>query len=247
MVEFAPAGMILPERVRALYPTHRITLIDVDLLFGLMGSDAWKFWYAKKEGTVEPEIPRLLELLEKCNASRVLDFGCGTGRHTIYFAKKGFEVYGFDASDTAIQRARELLGNENLEASLKIWDMTHPLPYQEDFFDAVLALRVVHHTYARNIELIAGEIDRVSKSGGYLFLQVSAHYRSEPFPDKREDHRFREVEPRTFVPLEGEEKGIPHHEFTRKELSKLFGNYRFIDIHHSTEHYPGWCLIARKR
>lgn len=141
MVEFAPAGMILPERVRALYPTHRITLIDVDLLFGLMGSDAWKFWYAKKEGTVEPEIPRLLKLLEKCNASRVLDFGCGTGRHIIYFARKGFAVYGFDASDTAIQRARELLGNENLEASLKIWDMTHPLPYQEDFFDAVLAAR----------------------------------------------------------------------------------------------------------
>jgi ubiquinone/menaquinone biosynthesis C-methylase UbiE len=79
---------------------------------------------------------------------------------------------------------------QNLEANLKVWDMTQPLPYQEEFFDAVLVLRVVHHTCARNIELIFGEIYRVLKSGGYLFLQVSAYCRSETLPDKREDQRF---------------------------------------------------------
>jgi SAM-dependent methyltransferase len=212
-----------------------------------MVSDVWKSWYATKEGTVEPEIPRLFELLEKGNASRILDYGCGTGRHIVFLARKGLEVYGFDASETAIQRARELIGNENLKANLKVWDMTQPLPYRENFFDAVLASRVVHHTYARNMELIAREIDRVLKSGGYLFLQVSAHCRDKTLPDKRENKNFREVEPRTFVPLKGEEKGIPHHEFTKKELSRLFANYRFIHLHHGTEHYPGWCLIARKR
>ena len=38
---------------------------------------------------------------------RLLDLGCGTGEHARYFAEKGFEVVGVDASDTMLARARE--------------------------------------------------------------------------------------------------------------------------------------------
>jgi tRNA G46 methylase TrmB len=53
-----------------------------------MSSDAWQYWYPRKEGTMEPEIPKLEELLRRNDASKILDFGCGRGRHIIYFAKK---------------------------------------------------------------------------------------------------------------------------------------------------------------
>jgi SAM-dependent methyltransferase len=211
-----------------------------------MSSDAWRYWYPRKEGTVEPEIPKLGELLRRSGASKILDFGCGTGRHVIYFARKGFEVYGFDASETAIERAREVLKSENLFADLRVWDMTKPLPYEDIFFDAVLVLRVMHHTYIDNIKRIVKEIDRVLKKDGYLFLQVPAFSHEETLKWRQEGLKPKELEYRTYVDSESEEKGIPHHYFTKKELLRLFENYNIEEIHCATEHYRGYCLIARK-
>jgi SAM-dependent methyltransferase len=215
-----------------------------------MSSDAWQSWYRRKEGTVEPEIPKLGELLWENDASRILDFGCGAGRHLVYFAKKGFEVYGFDASETAIKRAREILNRENLFADLRVWDMTKPLPYQDRFFDAVLALRVIHHTYMDNIKRSVKEIDRVLKGGGFLYLQVPAFSNKEILEWKQKGLKIEEPEPRTYVhssDSSGEEKGIPHHHFEKGELLRLFKNYYIEEIHCATEHYRGYCLIARKK
>ena len=206
-----------------------------------MKQDTWQYWYPRKEGTIEPEIPEFTELLTRNHASRLLDFGCGAGRHTVYFAKNGFAVYGFDKSAAAVEQAKQTLARESLQADLKVWDMTHPLPYEDSFFDAVIATRVIHHTYTKNIREIAEEINRVLRAGGYLFLQVSAYRRQDP-----RDPLVTEVEPRTYVASEGEEKGIPHHGFTRQELKQLFSNYTTLKIHRRTDHYRGWCWLAQK-
>jgi len=211
-----------------------------------MSSNTWQKWYTRKEGTVEPEIPKLAELLTENHALRILDFGCGAGRHAVYFAKRGFEVHGFDASETAIEHAKELLKSESLFADLRVWDMTKPLPYEYGFFDAVLALRVIHHTYMDNIKRIVKEIDRVLKKGGFLFLQVAAFSHEETLKWKQEGLNCEEPEPRTYLYSSGEEKGILHHHFAKKELLRLFENYNIEEIHRATEHYSGYCLIARK-
>jgi len=210
-----------------------------------MEQDTWQYWYPRKEGTFEPEIPKLTELLKRNHASKLLDFGCGAGRHVTYFAQRGFQVYGFDKSAAAVERAVRALERENLHADLKVWDMTHPLPYEDRFFDAVIATRVIHHTYTKNIKKIAEEINRVLKVGGYLFLQVPAYMRQDR-GEKGEDYTFKEVEPRTYVASEGEEKDVPHHEFTRQELEQLFSNYTTLKIHRRTDHYRGWCWLAQK-
>jgi SAM-dependent methyltransferase len=210
-----------------------------------MKQDAWQYWYPRKEGTIEPEIPKLAELMARNHASKLLDFGCGAGRHVVYFAQRGFQVYGFDKSPAAVEQAIHTLARENLHADLKVSDMTHPLSYEDSFFDAVIATRVIHHTYTKNIRKITKEINRVLRAGGFLFLQVPA-YRRQDRRDQREDHTFKEVELRTYVAQEGEEKDVPHHEFTRQELRQLFGNYATLKIHRRTDHYRGWCWLAQK-
>jgi SAM-dependent methyltransferase len=37
----------------------------------------------------------------------VLDIGCGTGEHALFFAGEGYDVWGVDATPLAIQKARE--------------------------------------------------------------------------------------------------------------------------------------------
>ena len=74
-----------------------------------MSKDAWLDWYRDRK--VEESVLRLATGLKKAGASRILDFGCGTGRHTVYLARMGFEVYGFDWSEAALDATkRELLG-----------------------------------------------------------------------------------------------------------------------------------------
>ena len=137
-----------------------------------MNLESWEYWYPKKEGTVEPELLRLESILKEKNLSRVLDFGCRAGRHTLHVARNGFKVHGFDASASAVERATQLLHDEGLRADLKVHDMLEPLPYPGMFFDAGLATRVIHHTLVGNIKRIVSEVDRVLKNGGYVLLQV---------------------------------------------------------------------------
>ena len=43
----------------------------------------------------------------------ILDIGCGTGRHSIELAKRGYNVTGIDLSDAMLIRAKEKATIEN--------------------------------------------------------------------------------------------------------------------------------------
>jgi SAM-dependent methyltransferase len=207
----------------------------------------WEYWYSdsRKQRTIEPEVANIERLLRGSKGRTVLDYGCGTGRHTAYMASKGFDVYGFDLSRGAISRTRALLRARKLRANLRVWDMTRRLPYEISFFEGIICTMVMHHAKFRTIIREAGEIDRVLASGGYLFLQVERRAEVMRWVRERpEAHTV--IEPGTVVPLEAPEKGVPHHGFTRRELSALFPNYDFLKLHSGTKHYRGLCLIARK-
>lgn len=45
---------------------------------------------------------------------RILDIGCGTGRHSIELAKRGYAVVGLDLSESLLKRAREKASAENV-------------------------------------------------------------------------------------------------------------------------------------
>jgi len=45
-----------------------------------------------------------------------------------------------------------------------------------------------------------------------------------------DDVRHQRIEPGTFIPLEGPEKGLPHHIFSEEELRLEFGNFQIEDV-----------------
>ena len=54
----------------------------------------------------EPRVVELVRLLKEEGGRRVLDLGCGLGRHLLLLAAEGFETYGIDVSPTAVATCR---------------------------------------------------------------------------------------------------------------------------------------------
>lgn len=169
----------------------------------------------------------LVPLLRKRGARRVLDLGCGAGRHVVYLAKNGFEVYGMDISPVGLDHARGWLSREGLSAALVQRDMTEfPYPYPDGFFDAAISLYVIYHTTLGNMRQVLAEIDRVLQPGGLALLTFQS----------REGWRYGrgvEIEPNTFIPDTGEDRGVPHHFSDEAEVRGILARFRILDLHHA--------------
>lgn len=194
----------------------------------------------RQEGRVftEPheDMAGIAQLLKERGASTILDLGSGTGRHVVFLTKKGFQVFGLDNSPQGIDIAEKWLGEEGLSADLRLQDMTERLPFEDDFFDAVVSVQVIHHADVATIKGIIKEMERVLKQGGFVFITVPKL--------QNQGREFRQIEPNTFVPLDGPERGVPHHYFTPEELKELLANFSITDVHLDTiNHY---CLSAFK-
>jgi SAM-dependent methyltransferase len=93
--------------------------------------------YAFTKGT-DQEVAFLLELLEVPAGGRVLDVGCGAGRHAVAFAKAGVSVTGVDVSERLLQVAAEAARDAGVAASFFEVD-ARQMPF-EDEFDAVVSI-----------------------------------------------------------------------------------------------------------
>jgi SAM-dependent methyltransferase len=98
----------------------------------------------------------------------ILDFGCGIG-NSISHLRRVFpeaELFGTDPSGESIRLAQESLSSE---ASFKVAPETG-LPYASDSFDTVLVACVLHHIPPSDRLRWMGEIRRVMKPGGQIFV-----------------------------------------------------------------------------
>ena len=53
----------------------------------------------------------------------VLDIGCGTGEHALFFAREGYEVWGVDSAPAAIGKAKAKAGERGLMVNFLVMDV----------------------------------------------------------------------------------------------------------------------------
>jgi 2-polyprenyl-3-methyl-5-hydroxy-6-metoxy-1,4-benzoquinol methylase len=84
------------------------------------------------------EVGFLVDQLGLTPGMRLLDVGCGPGRHALALARRGFEVHGVDLSPDFIEIARAAATAEDLPATFEELDVRDLAADGE--FDAVLCL-----------------------------------------------------------------------------------------------------------
>jgi SAM-dependent methyltransferase len=189
------------------------------------------------------DMARLVELFKNNSVQRILDLGCGTGRHLVYLSKMGFHMDGLDSSPHAIALATKWLMNEDLTATIKEHQMEHSFPYNNLLFDALISIQVIHHNLLKDILFTISEIERVLKPGGFIFITVPVLDSTPVNPEK--DWHLYQVEDGTYIPQKGPESGIPHHYFTKDELCEAFNRFEVLEIY--MDHTNHRCLLGIKR
>jgi len=68
---------------------------------------------------------------------KILDIGCGTGRHSLELTRRGYQLTGIDLSDSMLEKARVKALAQNLHIDFQIHD-ARKLPFSEEFDLAIM-------------------------------------------------------------------------------------------------------------
>lgn len=128
-------------------------------------------------GRLSRELPPLLDLLRQHKARRVLDVGCGTGRHVAALLNEQLDAHGSDASDAMLQRAASDTGIA--PERLHQWRLGDPPPesiQSTERFDAIVALGNVWPQVIDSaaIDAATASLHDLLRPGGLVLLGLKA-------------------------------------------------------------------------
>lgn len=161
--------------------------------------------------------------------NKVLDLGCGAGRHVYFMAKEKIDAYGVDISSEGVEYTKKILKQDNLKENILI-GTAYDIPYESEMFDGLISYGVLYYCTIAEIELSVKEIYRVLKKGGKALIVVRSI----------EDYRYgdgKEIEKNTFLINEEDstkcsfnENGMIMHFFNKDEILNLFNEFKIVDI-----------------
>jgi ubiquinone/menaquinone biosynthesis C-methylase UbiE len=156
------------------------------------GYDRWAPHYDDYDNAVIAlEQPIVTGLLGDVAGLRVVDVGCGTGRHTLRMVGEGAHVTGIDFSTGMLGVLRSKLAATPGSGQLELieHDLARGLPFADASFDLALCCLVLEHL-ARLDDMLT-ELARVVVPGGRIVIadfhpemfRRGLHARFKPGPD----------------------------------------------------------------
>lgn len=146
----------------------------------------------------------------------MLDLGCGLGRHSLQFARAGFNVFALDISPDAVEFTHNAAMQENLNVTTQIGDMLS-LPYADKSIDCIFCRNVMSHTDTNGIKKIIAEMKRVLRENGEIYCTLAA---KETWGFKQD---WPMVDENTKLRMEeGPEYNVPHFYADFELIKELF-------------------------
>lgn len=190
----------------------------------------WNYPEARKSWEIpDTRIQKSLELMlvrypdsAERKKIKVLDIGCGAGRHALLLSDAGFDVYACDASESSVVLVDRALSAKGIEDHVLKAGMT-ALPYESESFDWVIAWNVLYHGSFFDLIMATGEVQRVLKKGGRFegafISKRNAHFGSGIFIDEH-----------TWMDDTVSDKAHPHCYTSRENLETLLAGFRIVEL-----------------
>lgn len=132
------------------------------------------------------QVDFIIEKLELQGGERILDLACGFGRHSLEFARRGYDVIGVDITTEYVDYATQQADREKLNAKFVCADIRE-IEYENEF-DVVLNMADGAVGYLENDEenlKIFGVVSKALKTGGKHFMDImNGSYAESHFPCK---------------------------------------------------------------
>lgn len=185
---------------------------------------------------------------------KIIDVGCGTGRHAIELSKRGYSVTGIDLSENMLQKARDNARKEKLQINFVQHD-ARDLPFEREFDAAIMLCEggfPLMETDEMNFAILQSVSGALKDSAKFIFTTLNglfpifhsidafhaeegeqgvASYKSETF----DLMTFRDHNLTTFTDDDGQEHAIECNEryYIPSEITWLLKTLGFktIDIY----------------
>jgi ubiquinone/menaquinone biosynthesis C-methylase UbiE len=106
---------------------------------------------------------------------KILDIGCGTGRHSIELTKRGYNITGIDLSESMLRKARDKAKENNLDIKFIKHD-ARKLPFNKDFDVAIMLCEggfPLMETDEMNFEILKSAAKSLKDNGKFIFTTLN--------------------------------------------------------------------------
>lgn len=119
------------------------------------------------------EVDFIVKKLRLKKEAKILDLACGHGRHAVEFARRGFDVVGFDLNAFFLKEAEMSAKRARVRVRWMRGDMRR-LPFKSEF-DVVVNLFTAFGYFARDADdqKVLAAVARALRPGGTFILDVS--------------------------------------------------------------------------
>ena len=161
-----------------------------------------------------------------------LDIGCGMGRHCVFMAENGYNVYGFDYSKYVVDIVKDKISEKNLNAKLCIGDMSS-MPFENESMDCMIAINVLYNSDKEGVARVLSEMHRVLKDSGEAYLNIIS--KSNDLDSNEELFN-----------------GNNFYDITEKDFEWLFKDFNVVSIRNVSEYNDNflntssYCVLLNK-